>query len=47
MRYISISHVKEDDIVARDIMDAKGRLLVSRGAALNAKLLDRLNSMGF
>ncbi len=47
MRYISISHVKENDISAMDIADSSGRMLVAKNSVLTAALIERLKKMGF
>lgn len=47
MRYISISHVKENDIAAMNISDANGTLLVAHGAVLTKTLISRLKNLGF
>lgn len=47
MRYVSINHVKENDIAASDVIDFEGRLMVAKGAALTNKVIERLKIIGF
>lgn len=47
MRYISIYHVKENDIAAADVIDPEGRLMVAKGAALTGTVIEKLKILGF
>lgn len=47
MRYISINHVHEDEIVAVDVFDLEGRVLVAKGTGLTSIMISRLKSLGY
>lgn len=47
MRYISIDHVKENDIAAIDVQDNDGRIMVAKGAALTESVISRLRYLGY
>lgn len=47
MRYISIDHVKENDMAAADVQDPDGRIMVAKGATLTKSVITRLKRLGF
>jgi HD-GYP domain-containing protein (c-di-GMP phosphodiesterase class II) len=46
MRRISIEHLQSDMIVARNIFNSEGRILLSTGVVLSAPYIERLLSLG-
>lgn len=47
MRYISINNVDANEVVAADIYDVEGRVMVAKGTSLTPKIIERLKSLGF
>lgn len=47
MRYISIDHVEENEILASDVYDIDGRVMVAKGMALSPMIISRLKDRGF
>ncbi|MBQ0041712.1 MAG: response regulator [Lachnospiraceae bacterium] len=47
MRFIPIRNVKSGEIVANDIFDASGRILLASGIQLTDSIIDRLKEQGY
>lgn len=47
MRYIPIDNVKPGEVIAYDLFDREGRVLVASGMAITRQMIDRLKTQGY